>query len=234
MMAGATSGVVAWGASRPLIEKLIRDRVAAGASETVQAGLVFDAAGRGSRALAWLGELGFPAAEESTVKTDIVYVTRHFRQEPDILEGRQAAVVVPFPSNSRLGAIIRQEEGQLAVLLAGMLGEEPPVDHAGMADFASSLAGGEIADVLRSAAPVDEPAKMRFPGSRFRHFEKLDSCLGGFLIVGDAMCSFNPIYGQGMTVAVLEAELLESLLWDGLEDLPRRFFAAAAELLAAP
>jgi 2-polyprenyl-6-methoxyphenol hydroxylase-like FAD-dependent oxidoreductase len=270
-MAGAPSDLTGWGVSRPLIEKLIRDRVVAGKNvsvvsdaevtglvvsgmhatgvrvrrepagdgaaaitETVPADLVVDAAGRGSRCLNWLGELGFPLPEESSVAADVVYVTRHFHQQPGLLDGRQGATVVPFPGHSRMGAVIRQENGQFAFVLAGMLGEEPPTDHAGMVDFASSLAGPEPAEVLRSATPADEPVKMRYPASRLRHFDKLDSYLGGYLVTGDALCSFNPIYGQGMTVAVLEAELLQSLLQEGAADLPRRFFTAAGELLVAP
>jgi 2-polyprenyl-6-methoxyphenol hydroxylase-like FAD-dependent oxidoreductase len=265
-MAGAVSGLRGYGVSRPLIEALIRDRVAAlpnvtiadrtevtgflstsgriagvhvqgesaGASQPVPAALVIDAAGRGSRALTWLRELGHPLPAESVVRADVVYVTRHFKQGPGVLEGRMGATVVPFPGQPRAGVVIRQEADQFALLLAGLLGEEPPTNDRGMADFAASLAGHEIADVLRAATPVDEPAKMRHPESTLRHFAELGSRPDGFLVVGDALCNFNPIYGQGMTVAVMEAELLQSLLTEGRDGLPARFFPAVADLLVEP
>jgi 2-polyprenyl-6-methoxyphenol hydroxylase-like FAD-dependent oxidoreductase len=103
-----------------------------------------------------------------------------------------------------------------------------------MLEFASTLAAPEIAEVLRTAEPIDEAAKMRNPASSLKHFEKLDRYLEGYLVIGDAMGNFNPLYGQGITVAVLEAELLESLLRNGEDRLARRYFAAAAQVLAEP
>ena len=112
---------------------------------------------------------------------------------------------------------------------------EPPTTDEGMAEFAATLPGPEIAEVIRVATPLNEPVKMRFPRSTRRHYEKVGRYLDGFLVVGDALCTFNPTYGQGMTVAALEAELLEELVArGGLQDLPRRFFAAAARLLDDP
>ncbi|WP_189818363.1 FAD-dependent oxidoreductase [Streptomyces olivaceoviridis] len=213
----------------------VRVRGLSGAEETVPAELVVDAAGRGSRALPWLREFGYPVPEQTAVRTNVVYVTRHYKQEPGLLDGRLGATVVPFPGQPRAAVVVRQEADRIAVLLAGLLGEEPPTDDAGMIEFASALAGQDAAEVLRSATPVDEPVKMRYPESTLNHFDKLDRHLGGFLVVGDALCSFNPIYGQGMTVAVMEAELLQSLLAEhGRQDLAPRFFAAAATLLAEP
>jgi 2-polyprenyl-6-methoxyphenol hydroxylase-like FAD-dependent oxidoreductase len=265
-MAEAVSGLRGYGVSRPLIEALIRDRVAAlpnvtiadhtevtgfrstsgritgvhvraesaAASDPVPAALVIDAAGQGSRVLTWLRELGYPLPGESVVRANVVYVTRHFKQDPGVLEGRLGATVVAFPGQPRAGVVIRQEADQFALLLAGLIGEEPPTDDHGMADFAASLAGHEIADVLSTATPVDEPVKMRHPESTLRRFAELGSRPDGFLVVGDALCNFNPTYGQGMTVAVMEAELLQSLLTEGRDGLSARFFAAVADLLVEP
>ncbi|WP_250004828.1 FAD-dependent monooxygenase [Actinoplanes sp. M2I2] len=204
------------------------------AESDLEADLVVDAAGRGSRAVTWLTELGYPTPDETVVRTNVVYVTRHFRQEAGQPGGRQAVVSGAFPANPRSGAAVRQENGQIAVFLAGILGDEPPTDDAGMLAFASTLAAPEIAEVLRTAAPIDEAAKMRNPASSLKHFEKLDRFLEGYLVVGDAMGNFNPLYGQGITVAVIEAELLESLLRDGTGQLARRYFTGAAQLLAEP
>jgi 2-polyprenyl-6-methoxyphenol hydroxylase-like FAD-dependent oxidoreductase len=204
------------------------------AEHDLNADLVVDAAGRGSRVMTWLKELGYPTPDETVVRTNVVYVTRHFKHEPGQLGGRQAVVSGAYPANPRSGAAVRQENGQIAVFLAGILGDEPPTDHDGMLAFAATLAAPEIAEVLRTAVPIDDAAKMRNPASSIRHFEKLDRYLDGFLVVGDAMGNFNPLYGQGITVAVLEAELLESLLQNGHDRLAQRYFAEAAQVLAEP
>jgi 2-polyprenyl-6-methoxyphenol hydroxylase-like FAD-dependent oxidoreductase len=200
----------------------------------LEADLVVDAAGRGSRVMTWLEELGYPTPDETVVRTNVVYVTRHFQAEPGQPGGRQAVVSGAFPANPRSGAAVRQENGQIAVFLAGILGDEPPTDDAGMLAFAATLAAPEIAEVLRTAVPIDDAAKMRNPASSLRHFEKLDRYLDGYLVVGDAMGNFNPLYGQGITVAVLEAEVLASLLRDGHDRLAQRYFAEAARVLAEP
>jgi 2-polyprenyl-6-methoxyphenol hydroxylase-like FAD-dependent oxidoreductase len=205
-----------------------------GGERDLPADLVVDAAGRGSRAVQWLSQLGFPAPDETVVRTNVVYVTRHFELKPGQPGGQQAVVSGAYPANPRSGAAVRQENGQIAVFLAGILGDEPPTDAEGMLEFASTLAAPEIAEVLRTSVAIDDAAKMRNPASSLKHFEKLDRHLDGFLVVGDAMGNFNPLYGQGITVAVLEAELLRSLLADGDHRLAQRYFAAAAQLLAEP
>lgn len=198
------------------------------------ADLVVDAAGRGSRCLAWLAELGYSVPAKTTIRTNTVYVTRHFKQGPRPLQGRLAVVAAPFPGNPRGGVAVRQEGNQIAVMLAGMLGEEPPTDEAGMIAYAETLVASQIAEVLRTATPLDDAVKMRYPESSLKHFDKLDRSLEGYIVVGDALCTLNPIYGQGQTMAVLEAELLQSLLAEGRHGLSKRFFTKAAEVLAEP
>ena len=204
----------------------------AGTEESVPADLVVDAAGRGSRAHVWLRELGYPDPPASGVRTDVVYVSRHYRREPHHLDGRIGAAIVGFPGHPRGAAVIRQEGDQFVVLLCGMLGEDPPTDDEGMLAFAESLPATDVAEVLRSAKPLDDPAKMRYPASRWHHYEKLARHPEGFLVTGDALCNFNPVYGQGMTIAALEALTLKRLLADGPVDLPRRFYAATAKFLS--
>jgi 2-polyprenyl-6-methoxyphenol hydroxylase-like FAD-dependent oxidoreductase len=101
-----------------------------------------------------------------------------------------------------------------------------------MLAFAESLPATDVADVLRSAKPLDDAAKMRYPASQWHHYEKLARQPNGFLVTGDALCNFNPVYGQGMTIAALEALTLKRLLADGPGDLPRRFYAAITKTLS--
>ncbi|MFJ4438043.1 FAD-dependent oxidoreductase [Streptomyces sp. NPDC088923] len=265
----APSDIPGYGASRPLIEGVLRSRVAglpgvkitdgvemaglemtepgrvsgvrvterrAGAEETVLAAdLVVDASGRASRAGMSLKSMGYPEPPESTVRIDLVYVTRHYAKRPELLGGRRLGLsVVPSPALPRMGVVMPEENNRYALLLAGMFGEEPPTDDVGMLEYAQSLASPEVAAVIESATPLDEPAKMRFPASVRKHYEKLDRHPEGLVVVGDALCSFNPAYGQGMTVAAMEGVLLRRLLAEGHDRLPDRFFRAAAKLVDAP
>ncbi len=203
--------------------------------ETVPAGLVLDAAGRGSRAPAWLAGLGLPVPGTSQVRAGVTYVCRSYRRDPRQLDGRFGSLVTPYPGKPRGGAVLRQEGERFVVLLAGMAGTEPPLDEAGMLAFADSLACPDLASVMRESAPLGDPVKYTYPESTWRHYETLPSYLGGFLVSGDAFSSFNPIYGQGMTIAALEALALRGLLGgqpapaSGLE---RRYFRAAGRLVA--
>ena len=212
----------------------VRGRTPGVAESAIAADLVVDATGRGSRARRWIEDLGYPTPVRSEVRIDVAYVSRHYRGDPQRLDGRLGAYALQYPGQLRGGSVLRQEGDRFIVTLAGLLGEDPPTGDAEMLAFAESLPTADIAEVIRSAKPLDEPVKMRYPASVRNRYENLDRYLDGFLVVGDALCSFNPVYAQGMTVAALEALLLRKLLADGTRDLPRRFFRAAAKLINIP
>jgi 2-polyprenyl-6-methoxyphenol hydroxylase-like FAD-dependent oxidoreductase len=202
------------------------------AEETVAADLLIDAAGQGSRTPVWLPELGRDAPETSRVRAGVTYVSRLYRRDPKQLDGRFGSLLTPYPGRPFGGAVLRQEGNRWVVLIAGVVGTEPPLDEAGMIAFADTFACPDIAAVMRESAPLSEPMKYTYPESTRYHYERLGGHLEGLLVIGDAFCSLNPIYGQGITIAALESLILRGLINGGAADLERNYFQAAGKLVA--
>jgi 2-polyprenyl-6-methoxyphenol hydroxylase-like FAD-dependent oxidoreductase len=197
--------------------------------EMIDADLVVDATGRGSHSPAWLSELGYPP-EEERVEVDLRYTTRHFRRYSEQLDGDLAAVVGNTDEVRRGGLLLAQEGDRWLVTLHGYLGEHAPLDLDGFTEYAATLVAPDIHDVIRSSEPLDDGVAIRFPASVRRHYGGHGRFPDGYLVVGDALCSFNPAYAQGMSVAAMEAMLLGECLVDGLDHLASRFFGRAAGL----
>jgi flavin-dependent dehydrogenase len=193
--------------------------------EELAADLVVDASGRGSRLPAWLVELGYPAPTEETVTCRMAYLTRRWRLADDSTHRDLVSIVTPA-ADPRFGVIIAQEDGTHIVTLGGLLDSGPERTDAGYLDFAANLLDPVIADALAGATPVDELRSAHFPASRRRRYDQLRDFPQGLLALGDSIASFNPMYGQGMTVAALEAVLLRDQLARGVVS-ARTFFARA-------
>jgi len=204
------------------------------AEELMGADLVVDASGRGSRAPVWLETLGYPRPEREEVQIGLGYATRTYRLPPDAVDGNLAVLDAATPQLPRTGAFQRLEGDRWMLTLAGILGDHPPTDPDGFLDFARSLRFPDIYEAVRDAEPLDTPIRFRFPASVRHRYERQDRFPTGFLAVGDAVCSFNPIYGQGMSVAALEALTLRRHLERGVEPQPRRWFRDLARVLDVP
>lgn len=157
-----------------------------------------------------------------------------YRRRPDHLGGDVGTVVGATPQLRRGGAILAIEGDRWIVTLWGYLGEQAPVDPEGFTAFAASLAAPDVVEVIRDAEPLEDARVARYPANLRRRYGRLDRSPDGFLVVGDAVCGFNPIYGQGMTVAASEALALRDCLRHGTAELGLRFRARTGPIVDIP
>lgn len=182
--------------------------------DELAADLVVDASGRGSRAPQWLASSGYGQVKESSVKIDVGYASRIYRC-PDHLPTDWKALIAlgTPPTNKRSGVIFPIEGGYWMVTLAGWLRDYPPDDDdAGFLEYAHSLSQPDVYEAINEAEPVTPIKVYKYSANRWRHYERMPRLPEGFIIMGDAVCAFSPVYGQGMSVAAIEAKTLDTCL----------------------
>ncbi|GAA4422393.1 FAD-dependent monooxygenase [Actinokineospora soli] len=198
--------------------------VEGGEEKVLDADLVIDATGRGSRTPVWLEELGYGTVEEESKKVGLGYVTQHYRLKCDPYHGDLSINPVASPELPRGAIFTKTDGGRVELTAYGILGDHPPTDQQGFYDFVKTLAAPEIHEALMQAEPLDEPVAFRFPTTLRRRYERMTKLPAGLLVVGDAVTCFNPVYAQGMTVSALSALTLRSHLHSGAAPSPVAFF----------
>jgi flavin-dependent dehydrogenase len=205
-------------------------------SEALDAELVVDAAGRGSRVPQWLEALGYPRPRETVVNGFLGYATRFVRPPAGWTADWKAFYIQCAPPLRRRGGVIAPvENGQWIVTVAGGGKDYPPTDEDGFRAFARSLIDPRFARAYEAAEPLTSIVGTRSTENRIRHYEELDRRPEGLLVTGDAACVFNPVYGQGMSSAAIAAEVLDACLVRGRADgLAARFQKRLAKVNTRP
>jgi deazaflavin-dependent oxidoreductase (nitroreductase family) len=259
------SGIEFVSVSRPMLELVLRERVAklpavtiregsvvaalAGSAdavsgvrlatgELVEAELVVDCTGRAGRSNRWLTELGLPVPEQIDIKIGLGYATRLFRRGSGDLPGWKGTIALPTPpGQSMVGVAFPIDGERWLVSLIGWHVDDLPSDDASFAAAVHALPDPTIGQLIDGVEPVTEPVTARLRSNHRRLFEQLDRVPAGYVALGDAICSFNPFYGHGMTCAVQEAAALGAAL--ERHDRPsaemvRDYYKVVAEVVATP
>jgi 2-polyprenyl-6-methoxyphenol hydroxylase-like FAD-dependent oxidoreductase len=183
-----------------------------GARRLLDADFVVDAGGRGSRAPQWLAELGYAPPRETVVEARTSFATAVFAPPVGHVADWKSLLLMPAPGHPAQGMLHPIEGGRWSVTVCAGDGGRPPSDHAGLLRAAGALRDPLLRDVLEAATPLGPVYSCGPGGSRWRHFEKLRRWPDQFLVVGDAFAALDPAHGQGMTVAVECALVLDRLL----------------------
>jgi 2-polyprenyl-6-methoxyphenol hydroxylase-like FAD-dependent oxidoreductase len=199
-----------------------------GAETTLTADLVVDATGRGSRTPVFLEQLGYQRPPEDELVIHLAYASQPLRIPPGALR-EDFIAVFPEPGRPKMFGLIRHENDTWKFAVGAMAGDAPPNQRTDMLAFAADFAPAHAIAAISAAEPLGNVGQYRVQSNRWRRYDKMRRTPQGLLVFGDAICSFNPIYGQGMTIAAVEATLLRDCLRRGERNLPRRFFRASAK-----
>ena len=194
-------------------------------ASAVPADLVVDATGRGTRLPVWLEQWGFGRPTEDTVDVGIDYSTHQVHIPEGVVKEKVVVAGASHDHPVGLGMLL-YEDGNWSVTTFGTGKVPPPQNLAEIYELADTLLPPHISAALRSGEPIGEMAFHKYPTSRWRRYDKMDRFPAGIIPFGDAVVSFNPTYGQGMTMTSIQARNLRAVLESGEQDLAARLFRA--------
>ncbi|MCP2337438.1 2-polyprenyl-6-methoxyphenol hydroxylase-like FAD-dependent oxidoreductase [Actinomadura rupiterrae] len=202
----------------------------AGSGEPLSAGLVVDASGRRSEAAKWLAELGYPAPTVERYDAGFGYSSRYYKLPDSARRDWKAIYIQTSPSMPRGGVLVPVEGGRWMATLLGCGEHIPPTKDDQFLDYARSLRSPVLYEALKGAEPLSDAQGYRNTANEWRHYESLKRWPSGFVVLGDALCRFNPVYGQGMTVAAMSAKAIADAI-DGMD--PARIHSSSQRLQRA-
>jgi 2-polyprenyl-6-methoxyphenol hydroxylase-like FAD-dependent oxidoreductase len=214
----------------------MRERGQEGRTATLYADLIVDASGRHSQAPRWLIELGYEAPPIETINSNLRYASRFYAKPEHFPAEWQSLIVNGRRPLAHAGILHSVDRGRWHVTLGGMDGQSPPTEEEGFLQWARDLSDPSIYEAIRVSRPLTPIRGFGTPENHLRHFERMQCWPIGFIVTGDAVCAFNPIYGQGMTVSALDAMTLARCLQEQQRspraDFEQRFQQQIAETVA--
>jgi 2-polyprenyl-6-methoxyphenol hydroxylase-like FAD-dependent oxidoreductase len=204
-------------ADKTVITGVTIEQKRGGTPQELPADLVVDCSGRESKLSEWFTALGYAMPPEEVIDAYVGYATRWYKEPANFQADWLILATFPRPEQGikRSAGILRVEDGQWSVIANGANRDYPPTDEAGFLEFLQGLPTPKIAEYIQQAEPISPIYGYRNTANRLRHYEKMSRRPANVIAMGDAVCSFNPSYGQGLSVVGIEAGVLDTMLKNG-------------------
>ncbi|MFD8812231.1 FAD-dependent oxidoreductase [Streptomyces sp. NPDC059627] len=201
--------------------------------EVIEADLIVDATGRGTRLPHWLADAGYPLPGTAVVDGKITYASRLYTLQSDPGQNWFASYQPALAPHAPQGAVAARISPTLWQLgLIGAAGHTPPTDEDGFRAYAAALKNPDFAHIIENGTPHSPIRQTHATANRWHRYDRMPHWPERLVALGDSICALNPVYGQGMTVAAQQAKLLDTLLAQKAQANRTKSTPTALELLA--